>query len=286
MSKRNFKTEKNNFAKMKNAEILEQYKLGKSCREIAREYDCNKQIIYDIVGNNKRTLSESISAVHKRFPLSHTEETKLKMREKRLQWMKNNPEKTAWRNTNMSYPEKIFFEHISKDERFVIEREKSFFPYYADFTILNANIVIEIDGSQHINRKEIDEAKEKLIISKGYRVIRFTASHVQNNIIEVLEILDKFVLSDAIIEKVEYLRKISEKEELQKQINIERENKIQELNNKRIQLVFNSDIDFKKFGWVGKLDPVIGIRSQKIKIWMKKYMPEFYEANCFKVIRN
>ena len=280
MTKRNLR-KNNEIAKSEKEEILKQYKLGKSCREIAREYDCNKQIIYDIIGkNNIRSLSESMSALHKRFPQTQSESSRANLREKRLQWMKNNPEKTAWRNTNMSYPEKVFFEHISKDERFVIEREKSFFPYYADFTILNANIVIEVDGSQHINRKEIDEAKEKLIISKGYRVIRFTASHVQNNIIEVLEILDKFVSSDAIIEKVEYLRKISEKEELQKQIKLDRENKIQELNNKRIQLVLTSDINFKKLGWMARLSPIIGIRSTKIRYWMKKYMPEFYN-NCY-----
>jgi hypothetical protein len=50
----------------------------------------------------------------KKYPdkFKHNEESKKIMREKRLEFMKNNPDKTAWRLSNVSYPEKLFIEYV------------------------------------------------------------------------------------------------------------------------------------------------------------------------------
>ena len=76
--------------------------------------------------------------------------------------MKNNPEKTAWRLSNVSYPEKLFIEYIESnglDKKYSIIREYSVFPYFIDFAFVNQMVAIEIDGSQHLlpERKEKDE---------------------------------------------------------------------------------------------------------------------------------
>jgi hypothetical protein len=49
-----------------------------------------------------------------------------------------------------------------------------------------------------------------------------------------------------------------------------------------IPAILNSGIDFSKFGWVVKVAPIIGQKSQKVHLWMKKYMRDFYDAHCFK----
>jgi len=47
-------------------------------------------------------------------------------------------------------------------------------------------------------------------------------------------------------------------------------------------LIINSDIDFSKFGWVNNVANIIKQKPQKVKVWMKKYMLDFYNKNCFK----
>jgi hypothetical protein len=41
-----------------------------------------------------------------------------------------------------------------------------------------------------------------------------------------------------------------------------------------------SEIDFKKFGWVTKASKIIGIRDQAVNKWMKRMDPEFYQK-CY-----
>lgn len=58
--------------------------------------------------------------------------------------------------------------------------------------------------------------------------------------------------------------------------------KYDESQNKYISLIENSGIDFYKFGWVNEVAKIINKRPQKVNKWMKKYMLDFYEQNCFK----
>lgn len=49
-----------------------------------------------------------------------------------------------------------------------------------------------------------------------------------------------------------------------------------------IKELMDSNIDFSKFGWVNKAAKILDKQPQKVNIWMKKYMPKFYEEKCFK----
>lgn len=71
-------------------------------------------------------------------------------------------------------------------------------------------------------------------------------------------------------------KKREEKEQEKKDRKEKKENYILE----KIKTIENSDIDFSKFGWVSKVSKITGIKHQKVTIFMKKYMPDFYE-NCF-----
>ncbi len=123
------------------------------------------------------------------------------LREKRISWIKENPEKTAWRLSNMSYPEKIFNDkclELKLNEKHLIIREKSIFPYFVDFAFQNEMVAVEIDGSQHNvdNRKKKDEEKDKLLLSLGWRVIRFSAKEIQTNTISCFDKLFEFINTD------------------------------------------------------------------------------------------
>jgi len=158
-------------------------------KTLAEKYKLGHDTIRNILKGYVRTSSEAGKLAHKLYPDSFklSEKTKQKIREKRLEFMKNHPEKTAWRKKNISYPEKLFINYLKNNnwhKKYRIEREKSFFPYFADFSFINEKVVVEVDGSQHLleKRKKSDERKDKLINSLGWKVIRITASEIMYNI--------------------------------------------------------------------------------------------------------
>jgi len=165
-----------------------------SVKDLRKKFKIQSEDIKDILGNKVRSSSESIKLAHKKYPenYKHTEESKKIMREKRLEFMKNNPEKTAWRLSNVSYPEKLCIEYIEKnslDKKYSIVREFSVFPYFIDFAFVNEMVAIEIDGSQHLlpERKKRDDKKDKLLNDLGWLVIRVSEKEIKTNIDEVFK---------------------------------------------------------------------------------------------------
>jgi very-short-patch-repair endonuclease len=58
--------------------------------------------------------------------------------------------------------------------------------YIADFACREKKLVIEIDGSQHIDAAEYDQQRTKYLNSLGYKVLRFWNNEVLSNIEIVL----------------------------------------------------------------------------------------------------
>ncbi len=122
---------------------------------------------------------------------------------KHLEYMKNNPEKTAWRLKNISYPEQKFLNKcydLGFDKKYYIVREYSVFPYFIDFAFINEKVAVEIDGSQHelIERKEKDKQKDNFLIKSGWRVLRFTAKQINYSIESCFEELITFIKNENI----------------------------------------------------------------------------------------
>lgn len=65
-------------------------------------------------------------------------------------------------------------------------------------------------------------------------------------------------------------------------LSLECKNKKQQEIKDICQKLLDSNIDFSKFGWVGKASKIIGITPQKVNQWMKRNMLEFYNDKCFK----
>jgi very-short-patch-repair endonuclease len=174
--------------------ILQDYIDGLSIRKVSEKYKISKSYVEKVISDNKRNSSEASKNARKLYPekYKHSEYTKKKLRDIRLKWMKENPEKTAWRLSNPSYPEKIFIsiiEEMKLYERFTIIREKSIYPYYIDFAFMNEKVAVEIDGSQHKldERKANDQKKDKLLMDNGWLVYRINAFYFIKNTKEVID---------------------------------------------------------------------------------------------------
>lgn len=250
---------------------------------------CKKNKKYKSGLSFRKTCCSSQCLSKQSSMLKHSDETKDKIRKKRLKYLKNHPENTAWRlGRNPSYPEKIFIDALESYgwySRFEIIREKCFFPYYADFAFENVKVVVEIDGSQHLEQhaQEKDKKKDELIKSLGWRVFRVPANIVQDNVQNVLSELESFIGDIKISSYTSKLLTDSEKKRIERdtlkllKINEKKQN-IENL----INIISKSDIDFSKFGWVGKVATILNIPHQKVNLWMKKNMNKFYEEKCFK----
>jgi very-short-patch-repair endonuclease len=53
--------------------------------------------------------------------------------------------------------------------------------YIPDFCSPKAKLIIELDGSQHLEQEEYDEERTKYLEALGYKVIRFWNNDVMNN---------------------------------------------------------------------------------------------------------
>ncbi len=64
----------------------------------------------------------------------------------------------------------------------VFRRQHPIGPYVADFCAPRHHLVIEVDGSQHLQQEEADAQRTEFLISQGYRVLRFWNNQVMNDI--------------------------------------------------------------------------------------------------------
>jgi len=61
--------------------------------------------------------------------------------------------------------------------------------YIADFACIEANLVIELDGGQHVDRRSYDEHRDHRIAGEGFRVLRFWDNDVFQETQAVLRVI-------------------------------------------------------------------------------------------------
>jgi len=61
--------------------------------------------------------------------------------------------------------------------------------YIVDFYAPRRKLIVEQDGSQHLEQGEYDAERTAYLKSKGYRVLRFWNNDVTNNIDSVLTVI-------------------------------------------------------------------------------------------------
>jgi len=60
-------------------------------------------------------------------------------------------------------------------------------PYIADFACVQARVVVEVDGSQHLESVEYDQERHAYLQAQGYKVVRFWNHDVLKHTNVVLE---------------------------------------------------------------------------------------------------
>lgn len=237
--------------------------------------------------------------VKNRYIKNWTDKDRKESSEKRKAWLKNNPEKHPWRKSDKfrSVPcellkEKLRESNISFFEEVLVSEEIN---YSVDILIPSKNLVIEVNGNQHYNPdgtlKEYYQNRHDFIKSLGWEILELHYSLVYDpNILQKLisETPSECInLPFYIREKKqdnrkygdfskykEYLRSSEHKENVLQKWRLE--------NEKYISLVLSSGIDFSKNGWVKLVSNIINQKTQKVNIWMKRMMPDFYEEKCYK----
>ena len=59
--------------------------------------------------------------------------------------------------------------------------------YIVDFCAPRKKLIVELDGSQHLDQKEYDDERTRFFEARGYKVLRFWNNDVMNNIDDVLK---------------------------------------------------------------------------------------------------
>ena len=67
------------------------------------------------------------------------------------------------------------------------KRQAPFGPYIADFICIKAKLIVEVDGGQHAEQADADNARTNYFQSCGYRVLKFWNNDVLQNLQGVLE---------------------------------------------------------------------------------------------------
>jgi len=62
-------------------------------------------------------------------------------------------------------------------------------PFIVDLCAPREKLVIEVDGSQHLDQHAYDAKRTASLESRGYRVIRFFNNHVENDIATLLQVI-------------------------------------------------------------------------------------------------
>lgn len=54
-------------------------------------------------------------------------------------------------------------------------------PYFADFACVEAGLIVELDGGQHVEAAAYDESRTRFMQAQGYRVLRFWNNDILAN---------------------------------------------------------------------------------------------------------
>lgn len=198
----------------------------------------------------------------------------------------------------MSYLEQWFFDNViikhNLTQKYDIVNEFILYPYAIDFAFKNIKLAVELDGKCHFingqERIEHDKKKDAFLTEQGWKIFRI--GYTENNENTINEFLNYISQIETMpkelpnrIFKYKEAKKIIQskipKQKWKQHLENQYQKRLKE-NQPLIELVKNSNIDFSKFGWVNQVAKLINKAPQKICGWMKKYLPDFYQKNCFK----
>jgi very-short-patch-repair endonuclease len=87
---------------------------------------------------------------------------------------------------NMSETERRVWSRLRNRQvgEYKFRRQAPVGPYFVDFLCVSARLAVEVDGPFH--EEESDDRKTRWLQDKGYRVMRFPVSHIDESIDDVI----------------------------------------------------------------------------------------------------
>jgi very-short-patch-repair endonuclease len=75
---------------------------------------------------------------------------------------------------NPTNAERLLWSHLRRRQMagFKFRRQHSVGPYICDFACVEASVVVELDGSQHVEQSDYDFRRGRFLRSNGFRVLR------------------------------------------------------------------------------------------------------------------
>jgi very-short-patch-repair endonuclease len=92
---------------------------------------------------------------------------------------------------NSTEAEKMLWSYLraSQIEGYKFRRQHPLGIYIVDFVCLKRKLIVEVDGGQHAERLENDEARSAWLTGQGFRVLRFWNNEVLEEMEAVLEVI-------------------------------------------------------------------------------------------------
>jgi adenine-specific DNA-methyltransferase len=91
----------------------------------------------------------------------------------------------------MTDAEQLLWHHLRAHRLagFKFKRQLVIEPYIVDFACLEAKLIVEADGGQHVEQQGADGVRTAYLERKGYRVLRFWNHEILTNTECVLEVI-------------------------------------------------------------------------------------------------
>ena len=230
-----------------------------------------------------------------------SDESKEKIRQSRINFLKEKNGDTAWERKNcgkMSYLEEWFYNNCilkyELDKKYIIINEYCEQPYFIDFAFINEKIAVELDGKVHfeLGNKRInhDIKKDEYLMSHGWRIFRIP--YFERNEKSIEKFLNFLINDSAMSIKItenwgKYLKYCEYKKEI-KNKKLEEKNKVikekERVIKEKVMDIKNSNINFNKFGWKAKVGVILECSNTHVGRWMKKHLPDIYN-NAFSKCR-
>ena len=70
---------------------------------------------------------------------------------------------------------------VMREDGVRFRRQHAIGNYVVDFCSPRKKLIIELDGSQHLEQQEYDQERTRYLESQGYQVLRFWNNHVMND---------------------------------------------------------------------------------------------------------
>jgi very-short-patch-repair endonuclease len=88
---------------------------------------------------------------------------------------------------NMTDAERKLWAYLERKQLGVrFRRQHAIGNFIVDFCCVKKKLIVELDGSQHLDQHEYDEDRTTYLKSRGYRVLRFWNNDVMNDIESVI----------------------------------------------------------------------------------------------------